>query len=101
MHALFATAVVATAILAAPAMAQPVSHYSATFATAPARTAIVTRNTIWKCNGATCIAPKSGTRDAIMCELVAREVGALQSFAVAGTAFDADALARCNTRAKG
>jgi hypothetical protein len=101
MHRLLATATFAAALFTAPATAQPVSHYSATFATAPAKGAIVTRNTIWKCNGTTCNAPKSGTRDAIMCELVAREVGTLQSFAVAGAAFDADALAKCNTRAKG
>jgi len=35
-----------------------------------------------------------------MCELVVREVGTLNSFSANGTAFDADALAKCNARAR-
>jgi hypothetical protein len=31
---------------------------------------------------------------------VVRQVGALTSFTVAGTAYDADQLARCNAKAK-
>ena len=75
-------------------------YYSATPVTAPAKTSLVTRTTVWKCGEGTCVASKSTSRDAIMCELVAREVGTLSSFSAGGTAFDADALAKCNARAK-
>ena len=36
----------------------------------------------------------------VPCEVVARKVGELTAFTVAGTPLDADALAKCNTRAK-
>jgi len=75
-------------------------YYSATPVTAPAKTSLITRTTVWKCGEGTCVASKSTSRDAIMCELVAREVGTLSSFSAGGTAFDADALAKCNARAK-
>jgi hypothetical protein len=38
--------------------------------------------------------------DKVMCERVVQRVGALTSFTVAGTAFDAEMLAACNARAK-
>jgi len=75
-------------------------YYSATPVTAPAKASIVTRSTVWKCGEGTCVASKATSRDAIMCELVAKEVGTLQSFSANGAAFDADALAKCNSRAK-
>ena len=43
------------------------------------------------------IAPE---RPAVLCELVVRQIGALASFAVAGKAYDADQLAKCNAKAK-
>ena len=75
-------------------------YYSATPVTAPAKSSIVTRTTVWKCGEGTCVASKATSRDTIMCELVVREVGALQSFSAGGAAFDADALAKCNARAR-
>lgn len=75
-------------------------YYSATPVTAPAKSSIVTRTTVWKCGEGTCVASKATSRDTIMCELVVREVGALQSFSANGTAFDAEALAKCNARAR-
>ena len=75
-------------------------YYSATPVTAPAKASVVTRTTVWKCGEGTCVASKATSRDSIMCELVVREVGTLQSFSANGTAFDADALAKCNARAR-
>lgn len=93
---------IAAAILfaATPAIAQANGYYSATLAQPLAKANLVTRNTIWKCNGTTCVAPKSGARPQIMCELMAREAGALQAFTVEGNAFDAAALEKCNARAR-
>ena len=74
--------------------------YAATPATAPAKTSLITRGTAWKCDGGTCTAAKSTSRDTIMCELVAREVGTLSSFRAGGADFDAEALAKCNAKAR-
>ncbi len=104
MNRLIAVAAAAAATLAlAPVsgFAQTTrGYYSATPVTAPAKSSIVTRTTVWNCGGGTCVASKATSRDAIMCELVAREVGTLQSFSAGGAAFDADALAKCNARAR-
>ena len=96
-------AAAAAALVFTPAagMAQSAhGYYSATPATAPAKATLVTRSTLWKCDGGVCLAPKATSRDEIMCELVVREVGALTAFSANGQNFDADALAKCNTRAK-
>lgn len=95
------SAVAAAALTAtAPVHAQTGGYYTASLATAPAKTKLVTRSTIWTCDGTTCTAPKAGSRDAIMCELVVRQTGALTGFTAGGTAFDAEALSKCNSRAK-
>ncbi|WP_315762273.1 CC_3452 family protein [Sphingomonas sp. Y38-1Y] len=86
------------ALVATPALAE--SYYAAVPTNAPAKASIVTRSTIWKCNAGTCAAAKAGSRDAIMCELLVREVGPLQRFAVEGAEFDAAALEKCNARAR-
>jgi hypothetical protein len=97
-----AAAAAATLVLApVSGNAQTVrGYYSATTATAPGKTNIITRSTVWKCNDTVCTAPKATSRDTIMCELVVREVGTLQSFSANGTAFDAEALEKCNARAR-
>ena len=75
-------------------------YYAATPAAAPSETSLITRNTLWKCGEGVCTAAKSNSRDAIVCELVAKEVGTLSAFRANGTEFDADALAKCNTKAR-
>ena len=75
-------------------------YYAATPVAAPAKASIVTRTTIWKCGEGVCTASKASSRDAIMCELVAGEVGQLSAFAANGKEFDAAALAKCNERAR-
>lgn len=75
-------------------------YYAATPATAPAKASMVTRSTVWKCGEGVCTASKSTSRDAIVCEVVVAEVGSLTAFSAGGKAFDADALAKCNKRAR-
>ncbi|WP_337846389.1 hypothetical protein [Sphingomonas sp.] len=87
------------ATTAAPALAQS-GHYTATPAEAPKKASFITQTTVWKCKDGSCAAPKSTMTDKVMCERVVQRVGALTSFTVAGTAFDAEMLAACNARAK-
>lgn len=103
MSRFFAVAAVAAATLAltpAAGIAQTRGYYSATPATAPEKASLVTRSTIWKCGEGVCVANKANARDGIVCELVAREVGTLTAFRANGTEFDADALAKCNAKAR-
>ncbi|UIJ45211.1 hypothetical protein LZK98_19560 [Sphingomonas cannabina] len=85
-------------VAAVPAAAQS-AYYSATAANAVKKTSIVTRNTIWKCKDTVCTAAKAPDRDATLCVMVAQRVGQLSAFTVNGTAFDAEALDKCNAAA--
>ncbi|UUL81762.1 CC_3452 family protein [Sphingomonas qomolangmaensis] len=100
MRTILSASAVIMLALAVPAVAQGQGYYAAVPATPAVGKKLVTRDTIWRCGDSGCGAPKSATRPAILCELLVREVGSLQSFSVAGTAFDADALARCNAGAE-
>ena len=95
-------AVAAATLALAPASVAQTGrgYYAATPVAAPAKASIVTRSTIWKCGEGVCTASKATSRDAIMCELVAGEVGKLTSFRANGADFDAAALEKCNTRAR-
>lgn len=97
-----AAAAAATLALApVPGIAQTArGYYAATPVEAPSKASLVTRSTVWKCGEGVCTAAKATSRDTIMCELVAREVGTLASFRANGTSFDADALAKCNEKAR-
>ena len=83
-------------MFAAPAAAQSGPFYVATPETPPARTTLMTRETIWHVSGASYVTARQPERAAILCELVARSAGRLSSFTVGGQAFDTDKLARCN-----
>ena len=67
---------------------------------APDKATLVTRTTVWKCGEGVCTAAKTTSRDAIMCELVAGEVGKLSAFRANGQEFDTAALEKCNARAR-
>ncbi|MBA4763077.1 hypothetical protein [Sphingomonas sp.] len=84
---------------ATPALAQS-GHYTATPTEAPKKASFITQTTVWKCKDGTCAAPKSTMSDKVMCERVVQRVGALTTFTVGGTSFDAETLAACNARAK-
>ncbi|MCM8730449.1 hypothetical protein ACFO8O_05635 [Hephaestia sp. GCM10023244] len=96
-------AVVATSLSllgATAGYAQSRSYYVATALEAPAKANFVTRSTAWSCDGAVCTAARAPERDVFVCERVASSVGPLAAFAAGGTALDADALAKCNAKAK-
>ena len=95
----FATIAMFACVAPLPASAQG-AYYAATPKSAPTKASVVTRSVLWKCTGGTCVAPRSGERDAVLCELVVQRVGALASFSAGDSVFGEDALAKCNARAK-
>jgi uncharacterized low-complexity protein len=100
-HAVAAAAAAMLAFAPAAASAQTArGYYAATPAASFEKASLVTRSTVWKCNEGVCVAAKANARDNIVCELVAREVGQLTAFRANGTSFDAEALAKCNTKAR-
>jgi len=78
------------------------ANYMATPVSAPAAGKIVARNLMWNCDGTRCVAQQTGSasRPAIVCAVVAKELGPLSGFSVGDDAFDADALAKCNAKAE-
>jgi hypothetical protein len=68
-------------------------------AVSAAKTVIV-NDTLWKCTPDGCIAGQATSRPAVVCAQAARNVGKLTSFSALGKEFDADALAKCNEKAK-
>jgi hypothetical protein len=95
-------AVAAAAAFAMPAAEarQPAGFYVATPAAAPGEASYVTRNTLWSCDQGACVAQKAADRPQFVCERIARSVGKLDSFTAGEETFDADALAKCNAKAK-
>jgi uncharacterized low-complexity protein len=75
-------------------------YYAATPVAAPDKATLVTRTTVWKCGEGVCTAAKATSRDAIMCELLATQVGKLSAFTANGQSFDEATLAKCNARAR-
>ena len=98
---LAAAALVGTTIVATTAHAQSSAYYVAVPAAQPTRPALMTRATPWTLQGPAYVAARAPERDAVLCDLVARNTGALASFTVAGKPYDAAALAKCNAHAKG
>lgn len=100
---LSAAAFVAVSLALTPSVTSAQSndgYYSATPVAAPSDESYVTRTLVWRCSEGECVAPKGTARDAIVCQLIAREVGVLSTFTAAGEAFDAEDMERCNARAR-
>ena len=94
-----------TMILMGLALAIPANAatkgFSAQLATATTATKMVAHDTLWKCDGTNCrSASESGSRAEIVCAAFVKKAGRVNSFAVAGTAFDAAKLEKCNSKAK-
>lgn len=91
------------ALLAVPAIGHSADtgpYYVATPSAAPAQETLITSGTLWKWHEPAFTAAKGPQREAIMCEMVAQRAGKLTAFSAGGKAFEPDALAKCNTRAK-
>ncbi|MES2754645.1 MAG: hypothetical protein V4659_08270 [Pseudomonadota bacterium] len=84
----------------AAAVQVPTGYYVATPLDKPLKTSFLTRETSWKWRGSAFVASKSGERDIVMCSLVAQRAGKLSSFSVQGAPVSAEALDKCNARAK-
>ena len=93
----FVTALAASGLFATATSA---GYYNATPVTALAKPSVIAGDLLWKCDGAACSAPKTTSRDQIVCEQVVKHIGAVSTFSANGAAFDEAALAKCNARAK-
>jgi hypothetical protein len=86
------------AISATPAFAAA-NQYRAELSK-PAAQRFVVRDLVWSCAGASCVATQTTSRAAIDCAALADKVGTVRSFSVAGQTLPADALEKCNARAR-
>jgi len=90
--------------IAAFAFAAPALAAGSALQAVPANAAAgkyVTQGASWTCDDAGCHAKSDGgSRPAILCERLVKEVGAVASFAADGKAFDEKQLERCNAKAK-
>ena len=88
-------------LLSFGAAAADAPAYVAGFASPVGQPKLVSSGRLWTCGGLSCVA--DGAADSPprhICSRLARELGVVTSFAVRGEAFDADALAACNAKAK-
>ena len=75
-------------------------QYHAIPATASTKASVIADGVMWRCGSEGCVATNATSRPAIVCAQAVRQVGKLTSFSVGTAAFDADALAKCNAKAK-
>lgn len=99
--ALAAATLVGSTLVATTAHAQTPGYYVAVPAAQPSRATVMTMSTPWTLRGNAYVAARAPERDAVLCQVLAKNTGALSSFTVGGKAYDADQLAQCNARAKG
>jgi hypothetical protein len=97
--ALAFAAVAALAGGAAPASAAA-NQYRAELAAPATAQRIILRDVVWSCAGDACAAQQTTSRPATDCSALAAHLGKLRSFAVSGQALPADALEKCNARAR-
>ena len=95
------SSMIATTAHAQSASTAPAGYYVAVPAVQPTRATLVTRETPWSLKGNAYVANRAPERDTALCAAVARSTGALSSFTVAGRAYDADQLTKCNANARG
>ena len=91
-------AILSLAFMSGPAFA---AGFQAETGSPPSQQRFVARDSVWRCAGTSCVSTnRTSTRPAIACAALARQVGALRSFAVDGRAFGAEELQSCNARAR-
>lgn len=95
---MFRSAILLFSLLSAPALAN--AHYRAEPVNPPVQERFVARDAVWHCGSSTCVSGKSGSRPAIVCATLAREVGALKRFQAGERVFDETELQNCNRRAR-
>ena len=60
----------------------------------------ISGDTLWRCNTSGCTAASATSRPAIVCVKAARSLGKLESFSFRDANFGAEALAKCNEKAR-
>lgn len=55
---------------------------------------------VWRCTDTGCVAGPANSRPETVCTAFVRKMGAVSAFTADGRMFDADALEKCNARAK-
>lgn len=99
--ATLAAAAAASLTLFAPlAVAAQPGGYVAVPSAQPTRTSFIARSTPFSLRDGAFVAPASPERAKIMCELVVKEVGKLNSFTADGAALAPADLDKCNARAR-
>ena len=94
------TAAAFTFAIAAPVHAQAPSYRAVPVTAMTASQNVIVADMMWKCGPSGCTTENATARPAIVCAQAARKLGRIESFTVGTAAFDADALAKCNERAK-
>jgi hypothetical protein len=84
---------------APPASATTV-QYRAEPATPQAIARMAVRDLVWKCGPGACVSSQGTSRPATECAALARKVGELKSFTVAGQPLAPEELEKCNARAR-
>lgn len=87
------------ALLALPAAASAGTYTATPSSAADGR--VITRTASWTCGGAACTATSSASRPLVLCQGLAKKVGALSAFTADGRALAAEELAKCNAMARG
>lgn len=101
MVSVAAALVASTLVVGATAgHAQSTGYYAAVPVAKPGKTSFIARETVWTWQNDAFTARRGSDRDAVQCELVARQAGKLASFSAGGASFDGAALDKCNARAK-
>jgi len=72
------------------------TFYRAELAAPAQQQTVISDGIVWRCEGSTCGAGKSNSRDAIVCARLVKKVGQVTSFTSRNGALEGDALARCN-----
>jgi hypothetical protein len=99
--ALFSASAMLAGIQASPAAAQAPAFRAVPATPLTKAENVIVGELLWKCAPDGCIASNTGARPAIVCAQAARKVGKLDSFSAGTVAFDAEAMAKCNAKAKG
>lgn len=85
--------VLPTTLEARPA---PPVHFVAELAAPAEEPRAIAGGVVFHCEGARCIAPRSGDRPIRVCRELKREVGQIASFTFGGNTLDAQQLEQCN-----
>ena len=95
------TAIAAIAALSATAVTAqaPTAQYVAVAAEPSTKQTLIIASVVWHARGNVWTAPIVGSRPETVCANVARRLGKLDSFTVAGAAFDAARMEACNASA--